>query len=41
VRLEVSNRYIQAFEQITGETFIPESLSPEEEIKAIVDFLSK
>ncbi len=39
VRLEVSNRYIQAFEQITGEEFIPESLSSEDEIKAIIAYL--
>ena len=41
VRMEVSRRYIQAFEQITGEKFVPESLSPKDEIKAITDYLNK
>ena len=41
VRTEVSRRYIQAYEQITGTDFIPESLAPEAEIQAIVDFLNR
>ncbi len=41
VRAEVSRRYISAYEQITGEDFVPESLSPADEIKAISDYLKK
>lgn len=41
VRMEVSRRYIQAFEQITGVDFVPESLAPAAEIKAITDYLNK
>jgi len=36
IRMEVALRYIQAFELITGETFKPEDLSPEEEKERIL-----
>lgn len=35
IRLEVAEKYIEAFETITGIPFVPESLSPEEELKAV------
>ena len=41
VRLEVSRRYVQAFEQITGENFVPESLPPDQEMKAVTDYLNR
>ena len=41
VRMEVSRRYIKAYEQITGTDFVPESLVPEDEIAAIVSYLNK
>ncbi|MDC7125488.1 MAG: phosphoribosylaminoimidazolesuccinocarboxamide synthase [Spirochaetales bacterium] len=40
VRLEVANRYIKAYEQITGTDFVPESLSSKEEILAVSEYLS-
>ena len=41
VRLEVADRYIRAYEQITGTEFVPQSLSPEDEIAAIKGFFGK
>lgn len=35
IRLAVAEKYINAFETVTGMTFNPESLSPEEELKAV------
>jgi phosphoribosylaminoimidazole-succinocarboxamide synthase len=35
IRVEVAERYIRAFEEITGETFVPEELSGEEIRKSI------
>jgi phosphoribosylaminoimidazole-succinocarboxamide synthase len=40
IRLEVASRYIKAYELITGEEFIPEDLSPEEEKERIFSHLS-
>lgn len=36
MRLEVAQKYINAFETVTGGVFEPESLSPEDELKAIL-----
>ncbi|MBN2651878.1 MAG: phosphoribosylaminoimidazolesuccinocarboxamide synthase [Spirochaetales bacterium] len=36
IRVEVAQKYIQAYELITGEKFIPESLGPEEELKLVL-----
>ena len=35
VRLELARKYINAFETVTGIPFVPESLPPEEELKAV------
>ena len=39
VRLEVADRYIKAYEQITGTEFVPESLSPEDEMRVVAEYL--
>ncbi len=41
VRMEVSRRYVQAFELITGLDFVPEAPVPEEEIMAITAYLEQ
>ena len=35
IRIAVAEKYINAFETVTGMTFKPESLSPEEEAEAV------
>ena len=40
VRIEVAWRYIQAYEQITGTEFVPQSLTEADEIKAIAEYLA-
>lgn len=40
VRLELAQKYINAFETVTGIPFVPESLPPEEELKAVLAELS-
>ncbi len=40
VRIEVAWRYIQAYEQITGTEFVPQSLAESEEVKAITSYLA-
>ncbi len=40
IRVEVARRYIQAYELITGEEFVPEDISPGEEKKRVLQALS-
>lgn len=40
IRLEVASRYIQAYELITGEAFVPEDLDPDSEKKRILSIIS-
>ncbi len=40
IRVEVARRYIQAYELITNEEFVPEDISPGEEKKRVLAALS-
>jgi phosphoribosylaminoimidazole-succinocarboxamide synthase len=37
----ISNRYIELYEKVIGETFVPQHISEEEEYNSIVSALGK